>query len=197
MKETQKEPNQVMQKQLAINNLLTPYLAVFPNCKIDSVGLVLYSRALLPLSLAAIDAAMTKLLQTSVFFPTVAEIFKEADKMEAFAAAKHTGNAIPTAAEAWEEVQGLVKEFYVYRKWEFSCQQVEKAARRFGIYELCTLESDAVNTARAQFMRIYDSIVSQGQENRQNQRALNAMNPKSLTMLTAGITKQLSECGGM
>ena len=130
-------------------------------------------------------------------FPTVAEIFKEADKMEAFAAAKQTGNAIPTAAEAWEEVQGLVKEFYVYRKWEFSCQQVEKAARRFGIYELCTLESDAVNTARAQFMRIYDSIVSQGQENRQNQRALNAMNQKNLAMLTAGITKQLSECGGM
>lgn len=190
------ELNKVQQKQLAINKLLTPYLAVFPNCKIDSMGLVLYSRALLPLSLAAIDAAMTKLLQTSVFFPSVAEIFKEADKMEAFATSNANGG-IPTAAEAWEEVQRLVKDYYVYKKWEFSCPEVERAAKQFGINEMCLLESNAVNTARAQFMRIYDAVVNQDRESRQNQRALGAMNQKSLAMLTAGMTKQLSRCGGI
>lgn len=185
--------NKVQQKQLAINKLLTPYLAVFPNCKVDSLGLVLYSRALLPLSLAAIDAAMTKLLQTSTFFPSVAEIFKEADKMELFAAS-NAGSGIPTAAEAWEEVQRLVKDCYVYKKWEFSCPEVERAAKQFGINEMCLLESNAVNTARAQFMRIYDGILNRGQETRQNQRALGAINPRSLAALTAGAARQL-HCG--
>ena len=188
-----RELDKSQEKLMAITKMLSPYLAVFPSCKIDSVGLVMYAKALLPLSLPVIEAALTKLLQTSVFFPSVAEIFKEADEMERFALAKSSGSRVPTAAEAWGEVQRLVKDCYVYKKWEFSCQQVEKAAKQFGIKELCVLESNAVNTARAQFMRIYDSIVNQNLADRQNQRALDTMSAKSLSMLAGRVINLLEE----
>lgn len=191
-----RELDKSQEKLMAITKMLSPYLAVFPSCKIDTVGLVLYAKALQPLSLPAIEAALTKLLQTSIFFPSVAEIFKEADEMERFALAKSSGSRVPTAAEAWEEVQELVKDCYVYKKWEFSCPQVEKAAKQFGIKELCVLESNAVNTARAQFMRIYDSIVNQSLADRQNQRALDTMSAKSLSMLAGRVTNLLEERGG-
>lgn len=191
-----RELDKSQEKLMDITKMLSPYLAVFPSCKIDSVGLVMYAKALLPLSLPVIEAALIKLLQTSVFFPSVAEIFKEADEMERFALAKSSGSRVPTAAEAWEEVQRLVKDCYVYKKWEFSCQQVEKAAKQFGIKELCVLESNAVNTARAQFMRIYDSIVNQNLADRQNQRALDTMSAKSLSMLAGRVTNLLEERGG-
>lgn len=191
-----RELDKSQEKLMAITKMLSPYLAVFPSCKIDTVGLVLYAKALQPLSLPVIEAALTKLLQTSVFFPSVAEIFKEADEMERFALAKTSGFRVPTAAEAWEEVQKLVKDCYVYKKWEFSCPQVEKAAKQFGIKELCVLESNAVNTARAQFMRIYDSIVNQNLADRQNQRALDTMSAKSLSMLAGSVTNLLEERGG-
>lgn len=191
-----RELDKSQEKLMAITKMLSPYLAIFPSCKIDSVGLVMYAKALLPLSLPAIEAALIKLLQTSVFFPSVAEIFKEADEMERFALAKSSGSRVPTAAEAWEEVQRLVKDCYVYKKWEFSCPQVEKTAKQFGIKELCVLESNAVNTARAQFMRIYDSIVNQNLADRQNQRALDTMSAKSLSMLAGRVTNLLEERGG-
>ena len=114
-----RELDKSQEKLMAITKMLSPYLAVFPSCKIDSVGLVMYAKALLPLSLPVIEAALTKLLQTSVFFPSVAEIFKEADEMERFALAKSSGSRVPTAAEAWEEVQRLVKDCYVYKKGVF------------------------------------------------------------------------------
>ena len=191
-----RELDKSQEKLMAITKMLSPYLAVFPSCKIDSVGLVMYAKALLPLSLPVIEAALAKLLQTSVFFPSVAEIFKEADEMERFALAKSSGSRVPTAAEAWEEVQRLVKDCYVYKKWEFSCPQVEKAAKQFGIKELCVLESNAVNTARAQFMRIYESIVNQNLADRQNQRALDTMSAKSLSMLAGRVINLLEERGG-
>ena len=191
-----RELDKSQEKLMAITKMLSPYLAVFPSCKIDSVGLVMYAKALLPLSLPVIEAALIKLLQTSVFFPSVAEIFKAADEMEEFVLAQTSGSRVPTAAEAWEEVQRLVKDCYVYKKWEFSCPQVEKAAKQFGIKELCVLESNAVNTARAQFMRIYDSIVNQNLADRQNQRALDTMSAKSLSMLAGRVTNLLEERGG-
>ena len=191
-----RELDKSQEKLMAITKMLSPYLALFPSCKIDSVGLVMYAKALLPLSLPVIEAALTKLLQTSVFFPSVAEIFKAADEMEEFVLAQTSGSRVPTAAEAWEEVQKLVKDCYVYKKWEFSCPQVEKAAKQFGIKELCVLESSAVNTARAQFMRIYESIVNQNLADRQNQRALDTMSAKSLSMLAGRVTNLLEERGG-
>ncbi len=176
-------------KLVEIVKLLTPYLAVFPACKLGDAGLVLYARSLVSLPLPVIDAAMVKLLQTHTFFPAVAEIFQEADAMKQHALEEATGNHLPTAAEAWAEVQEHVRRCGVYQKWEYSCQEVEDATTQFGRYELCMLESDAVNTARAQFMRIYESVLKRGREKLENQRAMNALSPQSRAMLAESLMK--------
>lgn len=177
------------EKMTGIIKLLTPYLAVFPSCKLDGGGLVLYARALISLPLPVIDAAMVKLLQTHTFFPAVAEIFQEADAIEQHALEEATGKHLPTAAEAWMEVENHVRMCGLYAKWEFSCQEVEQAAKQFGKYELCMLESNAVNTARAQFMRIYESVLRRDREKMENQRALSAMNPQHRAMLAESLMK--------
>ncbi len=177
------------EKLTSIIKLLTPYLAVFPSCRLDSAGLMLYARALISLPIPVIDAAMVKLLQTHTFFPAVAEIFQEADAMEQHALEAVTGKHLPTAAEAWMEVQYHVKCCGMYKAWEFSCQEVEQAAKQFGKHELCMLEANAVNTARAQFMRIYESVLKRGREKMENQRALSAMNPQHRAMLAESLVK--------
>jgi hypothetical protein len=48
---------------------------------------------------------------------------------------------------------------------------VEQAARQFGLMELCRLQENEVNTARAQFMRIYN----QQQEKLKMQREMKAV----------------------
>ena len=130
---------------------LTPYLLAFPQSKMTAEGLVIYAKALSSLSIAEINAAMLKLMRTCKFFPTVAEIFEQAAVMKDFA----SGKEIPSPDEAWAEVQREVRRKHLYREWEYSCPEVKAAVEHFGKYELCTLQVDDMNTARAQFMRIY------------------------------------------
>jgi len=106
------------------------------------------------LDVTVLKAAMIKILQTSTFFPAVAEIRSIAEAMVNF----YNKTTLPTAGEAWEEVQRHVRRIgpYSSQPWEFSCPKVERAAKQFGIMELCRLQENEVNTARAQFMRIYD-----------------------------------------
>lgn len=169
-------------KREQIIKLLAPYMAVFPNCKIDATGLLLYSRALMPLRIQDIEAAMTKLLQTCKFFPSVAEIFEAADSVNGYIEAAN-GSRLPTPAEAWAEAMRNVKEFSLYRPWRYSCSEVGKAVEQFGRYELAMLDAKDVNIARAQFMRIYESVVSCSRGDWENRRALEALNNSNLQAL--------------
>ncbi|WP_196602102.1 hypothetical protein [Pectinatus frisingensis] len=143
--------------QIEIIKTLTPYLAALPQSKINEGSLIVYARALSTLSIAQIDTAMLKLMRTSKYFPTVAEIFEQVENLQQFV----SNTEKPTADAAWQEAMKLAHDKFVYGKWEFSCKEVELAVKRFGKNELCVLEPDGMNTARAQFMRIYDSIVKQ------------------------------------
>ena len=170
------------QKCRAIIKLLTPYLAVFPNCKLDATGLVLYSKALLPLDLPVIEVAMTKLLQTCKFFPTPAEIFEAADSVKEYVSST-SGDRVPTPAEAWQEAMELVRKYSLYKEWEYSCDEVKKAIQQFGKYELTMLETKDVNIARSQFMRIYDRICQRNTSDEKIQRALGALGDNALNVL--------------
>ena len=141
-------------KQKEIIKILCGFRQAFPNTKADSDTMLIYSYALMDMEVGLIYAAMMKILHTSTFFPSVAEIRSTAEKLLNF----NSKNTLPTAGEAWEEVQKQVRKVgpYSSQPWEFSCPEVEKAARQFGLMELCRLQENEVNTARAQFMRIYD-----------------------------------------
>ena len=73
------------EKEIAIIKVITPYLAAFPQSKMDQAGLMVYSRALKELTIPEIDAAMLHLMRTKKFFPAVAEIFEAADTMRSVA----------------------------------------------------------------------------------------------------------------
>lgn len=136
-----------------IIKLLTPYLTVYPACKLEASGLMLYARALQDVPLDELDAAMVRLMRTSKFFPTVAEILESVKTTREVISGKDTSGA----GAAWHEAMELVRHVGPYRPWTYSSPAVERAVKQFGKIELCELETDDVNTARAQFMRIYNA----------------------------------------
>ena len=62
------------------------------------------------LDVTVLEAAMIKILQTSTFFPAVAEIRSIAEAMVNF----YNKTTLPTAGEAWEEVQRQVRKIGPY-----------------------------------------------------------------------------------
>ena len=144
----------ITQKTAEHYTSLAEATAMQQKSKADSDTMLIYACALMDLDVTVLKAAMIKILQTSTFFPSVAEIRFTAEAMVNF----YNKTTLPTAGEAWEEVQRQVRKIgpYSSQPWEFSCPEVERAAKQFGIMELCCLQENEVNTARAQFMRIYD-----------------------------------------
>ena len=165
-----------MKNEAEIIKTLAPYLLAFPSCKANEGTLVIYARALSAYNVGEINAAMFKLVKSCKFFPTIAEIGEQVENLRQFVREEHGGQpSIPSADEAWAEVQRLAKTCHVYKPWTFSHPAVEMAVNHFGKYELCTLEIYAVNTARAQFMRIYDAIVKRMKDKQLNQETIAAL----------------------
>ena len=173
-----------MSRESDVVRVLKPYLAAFPQAKINEGTLFVYARALADFPPTLIDAAMLKLLRTLKFFPSVAEIIEAAEGIVELA----EGKSLPTPAEAWGEAMREARAKFVYRPWELSCPEVEKTVEAFGKMDLCTLEETAINTARAQFMRMYQQIVERKEERRQNEAVLTALpgNVRALIGKTVG-----------
>lgn len=169
------------QHQADIVRLLTPYLMALPQSKINASSLVIYAKALAELSLAEIEAAMLKLMRTSRYFPTIAEIFEQADNVKKFV----TKSDKPTAEEAWGEAMEQARKNFVERPWQYSCDEVKLAVKRFGRNELCLLTPEGMNTARAQFMKIYNSIIQRQKDNQANKKIIGVL-PNSTVQALAG-----------
>lgn len=157
-----------MSKETEIVKLLRQYLSAFPNATMQDSAWAIYARALSTLSLDEINAAMLKLLTASKFWPSVAEIIEAARSVRECA----EGSTLPTAAEAWQEVQQLVRTRHIYKPWEYSCVEVQKAAECYGRYELCNLLESEVGIARAQFCKMYNEIAQRSEEKRKNEEVL-------------------------
>jgi hypothetical protein len=80
----------------------------------------------------------------------------------------------------------LVKTCHIYKPWEFSTPEVEQAVKQFGKMELIELKEDAMNTARAQFMRIYNGILARKKEKEQNKAVLAKMGIQLEEQLAGG-----------
>ena len=167
---------------------LTPYIVAFPQSKMTAAGLVIYAKALSSLSIAEINAAMLKLMHTCKFFPTVAEIFEQAAVMKEFA----TSGGLPTPDEAWAEAQKQMRLKHLTGKWEYSCPEVQKAVEHFGKFELCNLKIDEVNTARAQFMRIYKAIVDRTLDQKVNRQVMKSLPQSQVKELVSKVAEKLA-----
>lgn len=105
------------------------------------------------------NAAVQQHMLTNKFAPTIAEIREQA--------ANVVNGPQKDAGQAWADVKKAVSKYGYYEpaKGLASLDPVTRqAAERFGFRELCDMETDDNNTARAQFMRIYNEIVNRERE---------------------------------
>ena len=150
-----------MEHETEIIKLLQKYSMAYPNSTIDAATFAFYARALKRFSIDDLEAAMMKLICKCKFFPSIAEITESAQSFIDF-----VDNLRPTAAEAWKEAMQQAKTKFLHKPWEYSCEEVKETVEAFGRRELCMLEESAMNTARAQFMRMYNEIVQRTKEER-------------------------------
>lgn len=175
-------------KYEAVMKLLTLVNKAYPYSKADGATFALYAKALEPLSYEEINAGITKCLRKCKFFPTVAEIFEAAESIKNTAAS----NGKPDAGEAWREAMENAKRNGDYRPWQYSCPEIAIAVKRFGKMDLLTLKSDAVNTARAQFMKIYNSELEREAERKENKKILDQLGAKSVQSLINATAQKLA-----
>ena len=187
-----KELTQEQKHQMEIVATLTPYLMALPQSKINEGSLVIYARALSSLSIAEIDAAMLKLMRTMRFFPSIAEIFEQAENIKNFS----IGKIEKSSDEAWREVLREIHDAFIYREPKFSTPEIKQAALNMGWTSLCNLETDAINTARAQFMRIYDSILNRKKDNKVNGEVIELLPALRVKELAGIVTNRLKKLAG-
>ena len=185
-----------MTNEVEIVRTLTPYLLAFPHCKANEGTLVIYARALSGYNIGEINAAMLKLMKICKFFPTVAEVCEQIENLRQFVQSEAGVPVVPSADEAWHEAWDFAKKYFIYRPWPFTHPAVEQAVMSFGKSELCLLKPEEMNTARAQFMRIYNAIAERQKDRRTNRETLNALPRRHVDMLVGELAGKLSVLPG-
>ena len=172
-----------MTKEAEILAAMMPFVPAFPNSReLPEETLAIYGRALSTLTPAEVSAAMVKLVRTVKFFPTIAEILDAAKEVTQHAA----GTEKPSPAEAWDMAMTCVRRIGIYGKWDLP-DEVATAVKYFGKEELCMLEMNAVNTARSQFMKMYQSIVERKAQKKENEDVLQVLGESRVQKLIRGI----------
>lgn len=143
-------------------------ILAYPSAKITPDSICVYAIALSELSPAELQAAVLKCMRTCKFFPSIAEIMEAANDMVEVA----SGTKAKSPDEAWNEVIKQMNDAFIYRKPVFSTPEIEKAALSMGWIGLCETPTDQLGTARAQFLRLYESVCKRKTENRINDNVL-------------------------
>lgn len=156
-----------MNKMQAVK-ILSPLICAYPNTKITEETIQVYAVALSELTEKSLTAAVLKCMRTSTFFPSIAEIMKAADDMNDVAA----GTKAKSPDESWNEVQRQMEEAFVYKKPVFSTPEIELAALSMGWIGLCETPVNQIGVARAQFLKLYDSVLNRKKEEKTNSRVL-------------------------
>ena len=144
--------------------LLKPLLLAYPRSGMTADNIRVYAVALTLLSEAELKAAVLKCMRASKWFPSIAEII---DAAEGFRA-EFVGGSVLTSAEAWAAVWRECAKKTHFMEPEFEDESVKEAVRLFGWREFFVIEEKTVGVARAQFMRMYESVLARGKEKKIN-----------------------------
>ncbi|MDR2182814.1 MAG: hypothetical protein LBE55_01435 [Clostridiales bacterium] len=96
---------------------------------------------------------------TNDFPPTIADIRK--------GAAKLTTPALPTAGEAWQEVQRAISILGIYREREALASMhpaTQRAVKQIGWQTLCMTEHDDLMATRAHFFKLYGAVADKAKD---------------------------------
>lgn len=129
------------------------------------------------LTKAEMAEAIARHVQTSQFFPTVADILRHH-------AESQTGNML-SGEEAWGEVKNAIRRTGFYGIPQFSSQEVADAVASIGWETLCSMEITESGIYHAQFVRSYDAIRAR------SVRRVQLDTAPAVRMLTRGLLKTL------
>lgn len=146
-------------------------MLAYPNARITPRNIVTYAIALSELEPVELQAGVLKCMRTCKFFPSIAEIMEAAQNMIETV----TNTKFKSPDEAWNEVQKQMHEAFIYKKPVFSTPEIEKAALSMDWRALCETPTEQIGTARAQFLRLYDSVCNRKKENRINDSVISIM----------------------
>lgn len=138
-----------------VSRLVAVVIAAFPGARVNSGTSQIYERMLADLPYPAANAAVERLLATTKFLPSVAEIRE---------AALTVANGEQTAGgEAWGEVQRLIARWGSRRydeNWSppITDPVAKNVVRALGWVALCDSENPTAD--RARFIELYDRLAS-------------------------------------
>lgn len=140
--------------QLEVAKLVAVLLTAYPAAKASENTSAIYERMLADLDYPAANAALERLLATSRFLPTVAEIREAALTL-------YAGELRP-GGDAWGSVLAAIRKYGYVRApgvdFHFDDPVTDDAVRALNWTELCNSENVAAD--RARFIELYDKLAA-------------------------------------
>lgn len=128
-----------------------------------------YKRMILDLDYEVAEQAVARLITTSKFLPTIAEIRAAAVDM--------TQGAKRQGGEAWGDVNMEIRRVGRYDLPEFNDPLTAEAVNQLGWLSLCDSTNDVAD--RARFIELYDGLAERGRRDEVAGKALALPAPKS------------------
>lgn len=122
-----------------VKQLVTMLASAWPRPPVEAATVHVYAYALADLDHEAAMGAVMGLMQTSRFFPTIAEIRERAVKNRV---------DLPTPELAWGIVYRAIQRFGAHRVPEFDCDEIQEAVKAIGWKNLCLSENEVADRAR-------------------------------------------------
>lgn len=146
-----------------------------------------YDELLADLDENLVSAAISQLVKTSEFPPTVAAIRKEAERIYMVA----NGKDLESIGRTWQAVLTAVKRYGWYgvpmpgggyKSVDFGDPDINEAVRRYGWHTLCETPADKMGVAYKQFTDVYAEVVKERKSKRRIQATLQVMESKGKTL---------------
>lgn len=136
--------------------LVSMLLAAYPAGQFGNASAGLYERELADLDVAAASAAVTRLVRSSKWLPTISEIRS--------AAAELAHGPRRLGAEGWGDVTDAVRRVGSYRPApEFTDPIAGECVRLLGWQNLCLGTNESAD--RARFIELYDGLAARARAN--------------------------------
>jgi hypothetical protein len=133
--------------------LVAILLAAYPHARVHPQTSAAYERMLRDLSSPVAAAAVQRLIATSKYLPTIAEIRE--------VAASLTVGEVAAGGEAWGQVLRAIRRYGAYRQpgEDFALDPLAlRCVRALGWTDLCTSENAVAD--RARFIELYDRLAA-------------------------------------
>lgn len=142
-------------KEVGLENLFRDYSDILPS-ELDEYGRYRYAKAFKGVPNETVVIAMERLAKKISHFPSIAEIFDEIaiitdGECDAYEAWENALEVVVNHQQNWGVPNPKLK--------QFKNSDVEKAAKRFGIYIFENITSDNALEAREQFVEMYNSMI--------------------------------------